>query len=661
MSDPTTAATGSRDHNYLLGYGLWQCDHCGSQFVAMAGCEACGKDGPQVDDLVNERRAIAERVRPVLYSAEQAEPLDLVSVWAELISWLDRYYLALAAIGQREQDGELRVSDSLTELARLRSAAALTPRLRPLVAIWRELDQVVNGLTKVAAANLDALEASTPTDAQAHEARAQRLIDDAGRRVRKCGDLLARIGMSVDASFFDAFARDTVEAFRAADAQGLTDFDAKGAAIYHRITGGARFPSGLGVSLMLVQSKIDEAFDGDRFNRDVRAAFESFTARSADLDLLIADGDWRKRVSRATRELFSAGVEVFDLARGSVQNQWFETRAILRLALLLAEGVAPIYMETLLALRRRHEWKRYRGKDPGTLLKAIAQTGLGDLVQGIDIGIRHADAHRAYEQLEEAIALTDRQGVLEREVSEEKLVDLVLAAMESCLLLHTALSCAMTVRGVPVEELDVASDLIPTDDQLGFLVSAAGLADARVEKSASTVTLRGSGSLAPAAVLPTVAALSTAAPVEIDQLELVITDDDGVEWRAVGPLQPLRTFGAASGIERECATVESAARWKLRGGAVLGRSDVRRWSAMRVGTTLDGDRRVTLDVLDKLAQMAKRLGDGRLRQTLDAFGRFIRAPLAGLAPPQNDAWASQQLVQWMNGVEASADDGPLTA
>lgn len=652
-SHTEAATTDSIDRSYRLGYGLWQCEHCGSEFVAMTGCQQCGKDGPQVDEQVDRRRTIVERVRPRLDGGPATEPLDVRSVWGDIAAWMDRLYESLASVGREEPDGEEQLAGAISELAGLQAAAAATPRRRPLVNLWREIDRMLELLDGLVRANLDALEAPTPQLAQGHEARAQQLIDAAAERANESAGLLDRLGMPVEGSFFEAFARDTEHAFGAADAQSLTDFDAKGAVIYGRITGGMECPRGLGFSLMLIESKLREGFDAERFDREVRRAFIEFTERPNQLDALIADSDWRKDVRRASRELFSASVEVFDQAQGSIRNEWFETRAMLRLSLLLTEGVAPIYLKTLLALGRRDDWRRYRGADPGQLLKEVSDAKLADLVVGMDVGVRDADAHRAYEQLADGIALTSRARVGEREFSAEELLDLTLAATESCLVLHTALTCAMTVRGVPIEELDAASDLIPKDEQIRMLLSAAGLRGVIVETSGSTLRIRGIGALDPPHVLSAAAAVEATAPEDVDQLEFLVTDGEGAEWRAIGPLEPFCHTRVSVDIAKECATVETAARWKVGGEPVFSQPYVRRWSAIRLGQTLSGDLRITLQVISTMSEMAGRIGDNKLQRALESYGRLTQARLSRLPPPKKHAWAADQIVSWMNDASPS--------
>jgi hypothetical protein len=419
------------ERTFRLGYGLWKCDHCGAEFVAMNGRGDCGKDGPQVDEDVDRRRAIVARVRPHLDTAVAADPLDVVTVWGELSGWIDQLYNGLELIGQNDGAGEESVEASLTSLSDLRASSVVTPRRRPLVNLYRQLDGILDGLDGLARANLDALEAPSPDEAMAHEARAQTLLDGAAERAAECSRLLDRLGLHVEGTFFEAIARDTEHAFTLAGAEGLVDLEARGARIYERITGGLQCPVGLGFSLMLTESKVRDGFDAERFHRDVRLAYEAFIHRPAQLDALLEDVEWREAVRRAGRELFSAAVEAFDQASGSIAHKWFETRAMLRLSLLLTEGVAPIYLATLLALRRKDDWRRHQHRDPGQLLREVGDAKLGDLVTGLDVGVRDADAHRAYLQLEDGIALTSQARVGYREISAEELLDLTLAAVES--------------------------------------------------------------------------------------------------------------------------------------------------------------------------------------------------------------------------------------
>jgi hypothetical protein len=613
----------------------------------MTGCQNCGKDGPQTDEEVERRRAITARVRSGLDERPDAQPLDLLEVWGELSGWIERLYGAFERIGQKEPDGEEALIASLAALAGLRAAAAATPRRRPLINLYRHLDGILDALDGLARANLDALDAPTPDEAQAHEARAQTLLDGAAERAHHAGALIDRLGLDVPGTFFEQIARDTEHAFTSANAEGLVDFEARGAQVYERITGGLKCPTGLGFSLMLTDSKAQEGFDAERFHRDVRLAYDAYIARPTQLDALISDPEWRDDVRRAARELFSAAVEAFDQASGSIQHEWFQSRAMLRLSLLMAEGVAPVYLATLLALHRKGDWRRYRGWDPGQLIKEVNDAKYGDFVTGLDTGVRDADAHRAYQQLDDGIALTSRARVSGREITAEELLDLTLAAVESCLMLQTALSCAMTARGVPIDELDAASDLVPKLEQVRILASAAGFGSVFVEQTGQTLRLSAAGSMEAPQVLSTAAAITAAAPEDAERLECEVVAEGGAAWTAAGPLEPFRRMRAIDGIAKECATLETGARWRVRGEPVFSDAYIRKWAAIRLGQTLS-NLAETLACIDAMSAMAGAIGDGRLQKTLGAFGRLTRARRAGLQPPKREGWASEQLVTWMN-------------
>ena len=321
---------------------------------------------------------------------------------------------------------------------------------------------------------------------------------------------------------------------------------------------------------------------------------------------------------------------------------------MLRLSLLLTEGVAPIYLATLLALRRKDDWRRYENRDPGQLLKEVADAKFDELVVGLDVGVRDADAHRAYQQLEDGIALTSRARVGDREISAEELLDLTLAALESCVVLQTAVMCAMTARGVAPEDLDAASDLVPKLEQMRIVASAAGLRNVVVETSDGAVRVTAHGSMEPPRVISTVAALAAVETDDAQRLEYEVTDDDGAVWRAAGPLEPFgRMRAAEEGIVKECTAIEISAVWRVRGEPVMTEGYIRHWAAIRLGKSL-GDLRETLDCVDAIVALARATGDSRLRKTVEAFGRLARARQARLQPPKKDQWASEQIVGWLN-------------
>jgi hypothetical protein len=123
----------------------------------------------------------------------------------------------------------------------------------------------------------------------------------------------------------------------------------------------------------------------------------------------------------------------------------------------------------------------------------------------------------------------------------------------------------MTARGVPPEDLDAASDLVPKLEQIRIVASAAGLRNVAVEASDGTVRVSGHGSMQPPQVLSTSAALAATQPEDAERLHYALTDADGAVWRASGPLEPFARVRTAEGIVKECATIEAGARWRVRG------------------------------------------------------------------------------------------------
>ena len=630
---------------YRIVYSLWRCDACGATFAAMDGCKACGATGPQEDPNVEERRSLVEELRGRSFASPVATPIGLGEIWGALSEWVERLYVGLSEVGERGRSGAESLVSALDDLALMRRRASATPRLRPFIAVWSTVDAILQRLAELAAANLDALEAPSPVTGREAEQRAQAVLDLAAEDAAEVARLAAELGTPARDSFFDSYVDRTATVFGMEGAASLTEFDQRGALLFERITRGAVYQPGIGVGLVHVDHLARDFLDAERFITDGRRGYEVFSKNATHLTRLAGDEAWMTSLQRAKRELFGALVDLHDSAQGSVQNEFFSTRAMLRLGLHLTEGVAPHYLATLLALHRRGDWRRTVRYDPAALVHQMEQAGLGALTAGIDPAVRDADAHRDYDVQADRIRLASTRGG--REVNPDELVDLVLTCLETCLLLDCGLACALVTAGVSIESLDAASALIDARDRVKMLVAAAGLADVDVAVEGQAVIVKGRALTREWSSLPLAAAIEALAPGDFAHLRFVLASD-GASHVDAGPLAPLRHFYSATGFDKETWTVEAIARWRVNGTSLMPRKLVRCWASRRVGKLIEENMPSVPEAAAAIRRLGERLNDQRCAAAFGAMERLALARIQGLPPAHGDGWAAEQIARWLN-------------
>ena len=644
---------------YRVVFSLWECESCGSQFSAMDGCQECGATASQPDPHVDDRRALVEDLRcPPVHLAE-SEPIALSVLWGELSEWVARLYEGLGAVGEHGRSAAHGLVVALEALVLMRHRAAATPRLRPFIAVWRTVDTILDQLSEFADANLDALAAPSPAVAGEAHQRAQAILDQAADHAGEAARLALELGTPASAGFFDTYADRTATVFGEEGVTSLTEFDERGAVVFERVTGGASYERGIGLSLVLIDHLARDFLDADRFDADVQRTYELLARNSKHLANLAADEEWMAELRRAKRELFAALVDLHDSSQGSIQDEFFGVRAMLRLGQNLTEGVAPHYLATLLALRGRKDWRRLAAYDSARLVRQTQQAGLASLTKGIDLAVRDADAHRDYDVEPDRVRVGSSRGG--KEVNHEELVDIVLADLESCLLLDTALTCALVVGGAPVESLDSATTLIQPTDQMKMLISAAGMGEITVVHRGRSLTVTGRASAMGWSSLPVAAAVEGLAPGAFESLEFVVRAPDGTTWTDHGPLAPLREFRDAEGFDKEAWTVEAMARWRVRSRPLMSRKVIRCWASRRIGQLIGDDLLRVPQLLASLQRLAERLHDSKLTSALGAMERLARARISGVPPPAADAWAADQLARWINDCGDSTQLAAATA
>jgi hypothetical protein len=140
-----------------------------------------------------------------------------------------------------------------------------------------------------------------------------------------------------------------------------------------------------------------------------------------------------------------AGFESAAVAAAAGDNRRRLIQSALRLAARQIERAAHPLLATLLAIERRQPYGSERRRDINALLTRVSQWGHEGLLLGLDPKLRDADAHGAFEIDDEGVRLT--RGTVNY-LSDEELIDFVLAGTESIVAVYWGLVAALVAAGV---------------------------------------------------------------------------------------------------------------------------------------------------------------------------------------------------------------------
>jgi hypothetical protein len=608
---------------------------CGAERQAGRSCPACGRDPEEVDRDLERRRAIVQEVsdrEPV----EDAEPLALEDAFPAIRAWFDRFSAAYEATGEGSVgDAARRLREALEELDALHARAARARRLRPAHALWAAIDGVLMAFDNVRDTYLDALTAATLDDAEAAAVRGQVAIDTATAaldRFNALADAWERVE-SADLAHEHGDLLGGAEAV--AVLSGTADMvvlDRKGAELFTRITDGAvAAPSGLGVSLQLLDLTVEASMDATRFWRSARSVYELLVDHDVALRGLFDDPDWRADLVGVSLEARDAGFEAAAVAAVGANRRRL-VQSALRLAARQIERAAQPLLATLLAIEGRQPYASERKRDINALLTRATRSGHEDLLLGLDPKLRDADAHGKFEIDSDGVRLTGSRGKLDY-LSDEELVDVTLAGTESIVALYWGLVAALVAAGVHVGELEeaVAAEIADAD-KIKLVLLLNGWHDVDVQIEEEHVIARGQRDGESAWGL--IAAVVSVVPEGCETLTLVATDEGGTHT-ASGPLAPFRRWsGADDEQQKEIAFTLASMAWTIDGTPILTRAHTEKVYAYRAVEALNPEvpTGAALTTLRALLDASRAIGSDPLALVIATALRLRREVATGTPP-----------------------------
>ena len=617
-----------------ITFSLVRCA-CGAERQAGRSCPECGRDPEEVDADLERRRAIVQEVgdrEPV----EDAEPLALEDAFPAIRAWFDRFSAAYEATGEGAvEDAAGRLRESLEQLDALHSRAARARRLRPGHALWAAIDGVLLAFDNVRETYLDALTAATVDGAEAATVRGQAAIDRATAALDRF-NALASAWERVDSADLAEEHGDLLAGAEAvAVLSGTADMvvlDRKGAELFARITDGAvAAPSGLGLSLQLLDLAVEASMDPTRFWRTARSVYQLLVNHDVALRGLFGDPDWRADLVGVSLEARDAGFEAAAVATAGANRRRL-VQSALRLAARQIERAAQPLLATLLAIEGRQPYASERKRDINALLTRATQSGHEDLLHGLDPKLRDADAHGKFEIDPDGVRLTGSRGKLDH-LSDEELVDVTLAGTESIVALYWGLVAALVAGGVDVEELEeaVAAEIADAD-RIKLVLLLNGWHDVDVQIDDAHVMARGERDGESAWGL--IAAIVSVVPESCETLTLVATDEGGTHT-ASGPLTPFRRWsGADDEQEKEIAFTLASMAWTIDGAPILTRAHTEKVYAYRAVEALNPQvpTAAALSTLRVLLDASRAIGTDPLALAIAAALR-LRREVATDRPP----------------------------
>jgi hypothetical protein len=624
------------------------CDDCGDTVPVTRAC-SCGAWEPRDDEHVQLRRAVIADIRASIAAPiPPSTPIEFSEVIDGLSEWIPTFFDGLTDLGTNDPDAAL-AEKQVRGLVGLRARVAAVPRRRPWLAIWDPITAMIDALLLMAGAELDAATAPDPDGAKVIETIGQGLLDEAAAKIRAVSDRLDWWGLDTTIRLPDSLIAAAEAAYESTGAQNLLDLDSRGMERYQRITGKPVGPSGVGVGLLLDLGLADRAFDEERVYRVARAVYERIDGKRPGFLALLDDPEWRADLLNARRVFYEAQLTAETLLRELAGERRLEAGAVLYLGAKLTERVSSAIVGLVVASDPKLRQKRTA--DYTAIHAAARKLGLGDLLHGFDARIRNADAHTTFDVGDDHVILDRNRRAKPELVSDEDLVDIVLASVESCAAIFGGIDCLLIESGHPAAT-DRSED-IPVEDYLKILLAASGVQVSRIEIHGHRLEVSGAAmgqlSVNPLSVI---ASLAPIIPVAVRRVTFRVKGADGTT-AADAAIDPLRRAQAGTGLAKDAAYLEFFARARLNGREVMGRKHLRFLAARHFVPLINAPLSDFEPAVELLAATARRLKDRELAEAFDAALVMRRAQEGGPPAPARARANYERLVSY-----ASTPPGP---
>jgi hypothetical protein len=617
---------------FTVSFSLVRCA-CGAERQAAQQCPNCARiSEDEVDENLKRRKAIVDRAsRPT--PDREGEPLLAEEAFRVLRPWFDSFVAACRRVEEVSDDeATTGLRNALGDLGILHRRVENTRRLRPLYALWDTVDEVLSAYDEIGDAYLSALVAPTIDEAKKEGIRGQAALDRAAfvlDRFNQHSEWSERTEGDASQEEDDLVAG--AEAIAAlSGSSDLVSLDTQGAELFDRITGGdITCPDGFGVALRLLDFAVETSMNRPRFWAVSQTVYRQLTTHDVALRALFDDKQWRQDLASVAQEALDAGFESTAVTAASANRRRY-VQSALRLAARQIERIAHPLLATILAIANRRPYASERARDIGALLDKAVQQGHGDLLLGLDLKLRDADAHREFEIDEGGVRLTGTRGNLDY-LTDDELVDATLAGTESIAAMYWGTIAALVAVGADSADLGELLQIEITDEgRIKFVLLLNGWHNVEVTREGSAFTVHGDRDKKDK--IGVIASIVSVLPEECETLTLTANDEDGTHV-AFGPAPPVRNWRKIEQEpERMIAFTLATAAWMIDGSPLVSKAHAEKVFAVNTLQALNPEvpTRASLKSLRSLLDGARAIDSQELAAAIASALRLRRVVAVGV-------------------------------
>ncbi|MFD6971576.1 hypothetical protein [Streptomyces sp. NPDC059949] len=563
-----------------------------------------------------------------------------------LESWMPTFFAALGATSKGDEGAADLTRSAAAAIAAEKSLLATAPRRRPWLRIIQHAEQCVGHMERMTRSYLRAFMAETPLLAQRQALEAQQHLDSAAAELGVFSATLDLMTMLLAANRAE---EQLVVLLGAAmhehGAGDLTSLDSTAARTLGKVTASTPLAGyGLGLQFSLHDVVVRLTGDHDRFRRIVADSFRIFSQEPERLATLAKSPEFLPDIQAGLLDLFDASSAATHAIRTAPVSRQ-AGRALLDVVASLVEGPGQTTAIALLvaAGQKTRLYSKLRQDNATEILRsARTHRALAPLLDGFNLDLRTAQAHRMARVTDEGIGFETRSG--EGFADWIDLADEVLTGCEGAMGCLVGMLQALAHAGISFGDANGyrALGISPAGMAAAYFVLQGCDDVAIVEEHTSweiTLTAPPSPQLTELAL-----AASVLTPGAVERLTLRASRQS-VLHILEGPVALLKPFSAGDvdGDTYGIATVRMQRAWTHNGAPCIDTAFVRSWTAYQVTQAFSGASSNPVPRLRALRKLALELGDVELA---DALTAAIRSARLGEEVEQSTTQSMALLMSW---------------
>ncbi|WP_392872702.1 hypothetical protein [Streptomyces sp. LN499] len=566
-----------------------------------------------------------------------------------LESWLCRFFSAVRSVSETIPESDETLRRVVQELVDERALVSAAFRHRPYIPLVDGARECIEHLVETVRSYLDALNASTPLEAQRHADIAQNRMDASGDVLGMHMEKVVRLSelMEVD-GFHNQMVVLLQQSMMDLGAADLTELSALAETEVSRIVGiTPRHGHGGGLQFALQRALMVAHGDSSRFERIVKESFEVLSQDPTLLSALVTSPHFISDYEAAMLDLFDASSQVTQAANDGIPRQ--VGRSLVDIAASLVEGSGQLVAIALLVAsgQKSRPYDKLRQDNATDLVRsARARPAMEDLLGGFNLDLRTAQAHRMVRYLDDGVHIEIKSG--SRSISWDELTDEIIKTCESAMGCLVGLMLAMSQLDMNLlDATNYHSFGISPAVMLSVALSGLGCQEVSLEERAGSWTVY----LEPpeeSLLTVLVAGISALIPDSVETLSLNAMRKG--DWHVLsGPVSLLHPFldpTDPDGDQYGLAAARFQRVWTYDGRPCVTTAGVRCWVGRRAIDTLS-DGVHCVPKLRVLRTFAMEIEDPELAESLTAAIRSTR--LGNSVEPKTNILVAK-LATWASAV-----------